>query len=133
MNNAPTASPKKPIVRSTHRLNAADRTLGRLATEIAVLLRGKNKIGFTYHQDLGDEVIVENVEQVRLTGKKATQKMYYRHSQYPGGLTAIRFDQLQKTNPERIIHTAVRNMLPDNRLRAQWMKRLKLVKGSLTA
>jgi large subunit ribosomal protein L13 len=116
--------------RTTHTFDATGKTLGRLATEIAVLLRGKNKVGFTFHQDHGDRVVVTNAEKVRVTGRKADQKMYYRHSTYPGGLREMNFTTLQKTHPERIIELAVKNMLPDNRLRNEWMKRLVVKAGS---
>lgn len=113
----------------THILDAEGKTLGRLSTEIAVLLRGKKKLGFTYHEDHGDFVTVENGHKVRLTGKKESQKMYYRHSTYPGGLTEITYKEMMKTHPERIIELAVKGMLPDNRLRANWMKRLTVNVG----
>lgn len=112
------------IERVTHTIDANGRVLGRLATEIAVLLRGKNKIGFTFHQDHGDKVIVNNGEKIVLTGKKEQQKMYYRHSFHPGGLKEITYERMKKEHPERIIELAVKNMLPDNRLRRSWMKRL---------
>lgn len=114
-----------PRVIATHHIDAEGRVLGRLATEIAVLLRGKNKIGFTFNQDHGDKVIVKNASKIVVTGKKASQKMYYRHSTYPGGLREISFETMKKAHPNRIIQLAVRTMLPDNRLRNVWMKRLK--------
>ncbi len=115
-------TPEKVV--STHTIDAEGKILGRLATEIAVLLRGKNKVGFTYHQDHGDIVVVKNGEKIRVTGNKATQKMYYRHSSYPGGLREITYKEMHETHPDRIIRLAVQNMLPKNRLRASWMKRL---------
>lgn len=115
--------------RTIHNIDAAGKTLGRLATEVAVLLRGKNKVGFTFHQDHGDAVVVTNAAKVRVTGKKAQQKKYYRHSSYPGGLREISYLEMQATHPERIIELAVRTMLPDNRLRNNWMKRLTVKKG----
>ncbi len=108
----------------THTIDAEGKVLGRLATEIANLLRGKHKLGFTFNQDHGDRVVILNADKVFLTGKKAQNKMYYRHSQYPGGLREIPFEEMQKKHPERVIQLAVRTMLPDNRLRAGWMKRL---------
>jgi len=113
----------------THTLDAKGKILGRLATEIAVLLRGKNKVGFVLNQDMGDKVIVFNAEQVRVTGRKASQKMYYRHSGHPGSLTETSFEELQKTNPTEIIYLAVKNMLPDNRLRSGWLKKLDIRVG----
>ena len=118
------------IERNIHTIDANGRVLGRLATEIAVLLRGKNKIGFTFHQDHGDKVVVNNAEKIVLTGKKEQQKIYYRHSSYPGGLTEISYERMKKEHPERIIELAVKNMLPDNRLRNSWMKRLEINVGS---
>lgn len=114
------------VERKTHTIDAGGRVLGRLATEIAVLLRGKNKIGFTFNQDHGDNVIINNADKIILTGKKEQQKMYYRHSFHPGGLTKITYKRMKKEHPERIIELAVRNMLPDNRLRNGWMKRLEV-------
>jgi large subunit ribosomal protein L13 len=114
---------------SVHTIDAEGRVLGRLATEIAVLLRGKHKVGFTYHQDHGDQVIVKNAEKVVVTGRKATDKQYYRHSTYPGGLKQTSYAQLQAAHPDRIIRLAVRNMLPNNRLRNIWMKRLVIEAG----
>lgn len=115
--------------RVIHQLDADGKILGRLATEIAVLLRGKNKIGFTFNEDHGDSVVVTNAEKIRVTGRKADQKMYYRHSSYPGGLKEISYKRMQAEHPERIIELAVRNMLPDNRLRDGWMKKLTVLKG----
>lgn len=115
--------------RVTHTIDASGKTLGRLATEIAVLLRGKNKIGFTFHQNHGDKVLVTNCEKIRLTGKKEAQKKYYRHSTYPGGLREISYLEMKDTHPERIIELAVKNMLPDNRLRDGWMKQLTVIRG----
>lgn len=118
------------IERVTHQLDANGKVLGRFATEIAFLLRGKNKPGFVYNVDMGDKVVVVNAEKVIVTGRKATQKKYYSHSGYPGSLKETTFEKLQKTKPEQIIYLAVRNMLPDNRLRAHWLKRLEIKKGN---
>lgn len=117
------------IQRATHTVDASGKVLGRLASEVAQLLRGKGKIGFTYHQDHGDKVIVTNAQKVILTGRKAAQKKYYRHSSYPGGLTEISYEEMKSTHPERIVELAVKGMLPDNRLRKEWMKRLTVKKG----
>lgn len=117
------------VERTIHQIDASGKILGRLATEIATLLRGKNKVGFTYHQDHGDRVVVTNAEKVRVTGRKEQQKMYYRHSTYPGGLREMNYAELMKTHPERIIQLAVKTMLPDNRLRNEWMKRLTVIVG----
>lgn len=110
--------------RETHTIDATGRVLGRLATEIAVLLRGKNKPGFVLNIDMGDKVIVKNGDKIILTGKKESHKKYYRHSGFPGGIREISYKEMKETHPDRIIKLAVRGMLPDNRLRDEWMKRL---------
>lgn len=115
--------------RAKHRIDASGKILGRLATEVAVLLRGKSKLGFTLNNDYGDFVTIYNIENIRVTGKKPAQKKYYTHSTYPGGLTEISYEKLIKTNPERIFEQAVKNMLPDNRLRKEWLKRLSIEVG----
>ncbi|QQG50111.1 MAG: 50S ribosomal protein L13 [Candidatus Berkelbacteria bacterium] len=117
----------------THTIDAEGKILGRLATEIAVLLRGKNKIGFTFNEDHGDKVIVKNASKIVLTGNKTEQKKYYRHSQYPGALREISYKEMKETHPERIIEHAVKNMLPNNRLRTRWMKRLVIEQGETNA
>lgn len=119
--------------RAKHRINAEGKILGRLATEVAVLLRGKNKPGFVLHQDLGDFVTVYNIDKIRVTGKKASQKMYYRHSSYPGGLKETSYEKMMATHPERVMEIAVKTMLPDNRLRNNWMKRLTVEAGDTAA
>lgn len=108
----------------THTIDADGKVLGRLATEIATLLRGKNKVGFTFYQDHGDRVVVKNAHKVVLTGNKATQKKYYRHSSYPGGLREVSYKEMSELHPDRVIRLAVQNMLPNNRLRTGWLKRL---------
>ena len=110
-------------------VDATGKTLGRLASQIAVVLRGKHKPTFTPHLDMGDFVIVVNAEKVRVTGRKLDQKVYYRHSGYPGGLKSITLrDQLEK-HPTRVIEAAVRGMLPRNRLGRKLMKKLKVYAG----
>jgi large subunit ribosomal protein L13 len=110
-------------------VDATDRTLGRLASEIATVLRGKHKPTFTPHVDCGDYVVVVNAEKIRVTGQKLDQKMYYRHSGYPGGLKTINLrDQLAK-RPERVIESAVRGMLPKNRLGRRIRAKLKVYAG----
>lgn len=107
-------------------IDAKDQTLGRLATQIAVLLRGKHKPTFAPHMDVGDFVIVVNAGKIRVTGNKMETKMYYRHSGYPGGLKAISLrDQLARY-PDRVIRLAVRGMLPKNSLGRQQLKKLKI-------
>ncbi|BAQ65790.1 50S ribosomal protein L13 [Geminocystis sp. NIES-3709] len=111
-------------------VDAQDQRLGRLATEIANVLRGKNKPTFTPHLDTGDFVIVVNAEKVVVTGKKGEQKLYRRHSGRPGGMKTETFDKLQKRIPERIIETAVKGMLPKNSLGRTLFTKLKVYTGS---
>lgn len=110
--------------------DASNIVLGSLATQIATQLIGKHKRDFTPHVDSGDFVVVINAEKVVLTGKKETQKMYYHHTGYPGGLRSKSAGELRATYPDRMIRLAVRNMLPKNKLRAERMKRLKVYAGA---
>ena len=110
-------------------VDAADRRLGRLATEIAMILRGKNKPSFTPHMDTGDFVIVVNAEKVVVTGRKNSQKLYRRHSGRPGGMKVETFDQLQARIPERIVEKAVKGMLPKNALGRKLFTKLKVYTG----
>ena len=120
---------KGDIKREWYVVDAQGKTLGRLASEIAKILRGKHKPIYVPHLDCGDYVIVVNAEKVRVTGKKLDQKFYYRHSGYPGGLTSINLrDQLQK-HPTRVMEAAVRGMLPKNRLGRAMIKKLKVYAG----
>jgi large subunit ribosomal protein L13 len=117
------------IEREWYVVDAEGQTLGRLASEIAKVLRGKHKPIYTPHLDTGDFVVVINAEKVHVTGRKMDQKMYYRHSGYPGGLTAVTLrDQLQK-HPTRVIRSAVKGMLPHNRLGRAMMRKLKVYAG----
>jgi large subunit ribosomal protein L13 len=117
------------IEREWYVVDATDQTLGRLATRVARILRGKHKPIYTPHLDCGDYVIVVNAERVNVTGRKLEQKMYYRHSGYPGGFKSISLgDQLQK-HPERVIQAAVRGMLPKTKLGRQMSKKLKVYAG----
>jgi len=110
-------------------VDATDLVLGRMATRIATILKGKHKPAYTPHVDTGDFVVVVNAEKVRVTGNKADQKVYYRHSQYPGGLKETSYQKMMDTHPERIIEKAVKGMLPKNTLgRAMGMK-LKVYAG----
>ena len=111
--------------RQTHTIDAADKILGRLATEIAVLLRGKHKPDFWPNQDGGDFVVIKNVGQIKVTGKKMEQKKYYRHSGYPGALKVISFKKIFETRPQEVLRKTVFGMLPTNKLRAIQIKRLK--------
>ena len=122
-----TYQPKhKDIKRDWHLVDAKDAVLGRMATKIAHTLMGKHKVKFSKHMDMGDCVVVINAKDVKVTGKKADQKVYYKHSGYPGGLKEVKFSKLIKENPTRIIELAVKRMLPDNRLRDPRMRRLKV-------
>ena len=111
-------------------VDAKGQTLGRLASEIANVLRGKNKPSFTPHLDTGDFVIVVNAEKIEVSGKKASQKLYRRHSGRPGGMKIEKFETLRDRIPERIIEQAVKGMLPHNSLGRQQFKKLKVYKGS---
>ncbi len=111
------------VERKWYVVDATDVPLGRLSTVVASVLRGKNKPTFTPHVDTGDFVIVINADKVKLTGKKATDKVYYRHSNHPGGLKSITAGELRAKNSRRLIETSVKGMLPKNTLgRAQGMK-----------
>ncbi len=110
-------------------VDAANQRLGRLATEIARILRGKNKPTYTPHMDTGDFVIVLNADKVEVTGRKRSQKLYRRHSGRPGGMKTETFDQLQDRIPERIIEQAVKGMLPKNALGRQLFRKLKVYAG----
>ena len=103
--------------------------MGRLATEIATVLRGKNKPQYTPHVDTGDFVVVVNAERVVVTGKKAEQKVYRRHSQRPGGLKEVSYEQMLERRPEEILRKAVRGMMPKTRLGRQQFRKLKLYAG----
>ena len=111
-------------------VDADGKTLGRLASEVASVLRGKNKPTFTPHVDCGDYVIVINAEKVAVTGKKRAEKIYKKHTGYPGGLREITFDKLQQKKPEEIIRHAVKGMLPDGKLGRQMFKKLKVYAGA---
>ena len=118
------------INRQWHLVDADSKVLGRLATDIATKLIGKNKKEYTPNIDGGDYVVVINAEKVAVTGNKEQDKMYYRHSNFPGGLKSQNLAKLRAQFPERIIENAVKNMLPKNRLQDQRMARLKVYAGS---
>ena len=111
-------------------VDATDRVLGRLASEIARRLRGKHKPEFTPHVDTGDYIVVVNVEKLRVTGNKAEAKMYYRHSGYPGGLYETNFAKLQQRFPARVLEKAVKGMLPKGPLGYAMIKKLKVYAGT---
>ncbi len=117
------------IKREWHIVDASGKVLGRLATQIASLLMGKHKPIFCRHLDTGDFVVVINAEKIRVTGNKAKQKLYYRHSGYPGGLKSISLEKTMETHPTRVIEHAVKGMLPHNRLGAKMMKKLRVHVG----
>jgi large subunit ribosomal protein L13 len=117
------------IERQWHVIDASDKTLGRLSTQIARLLMGKHKPMFTSNQDTGDFVVVINADRVRVSGNKAKQKLYYRHSGYPGGLKSITLEKTMQNNPTRVIEYAVKGMLPHTRLGTRMRKRLRVYAG----
>lgn len=111
-------------------VDAEGKTLGRLASQVASVIRGKHKPTYTPSLDTGDHVIVINAEKVRVTGNKAAEKMYYRHSGYPGGLRAVPYSVMISKRPEAVIEHAVRGMLPHNRLGRSLWKKLKVYRGA---
>ncbi|MGB3906011.1 MAG: 50S ribosomal protein L13 [Anaerolineae bacterium] len=117
------------INREWYLVDAEDQTLGRLASEIAKVLRGKHKPIYAPHLDTGDYVIVINAEKVHVTGNKLDQKMYHRHSGYPGGLKSITLREQLKKHPSRVIRSAVRGMLPHNKLGRATIRKLKVYAG----
>lgn len=118
------------IKRKWHVVDAEGRTLGRLASRIAVILKGKHKPIYTPYADVGDYVIVVNADKVRVTGRKMLQKMYYRHSGYPGGLKSTNLRDLLQQHPTRALEYAIKGMLPKNRLGRKMFKKLKVYSGS---
>ena len=110
-------------------VDAQGKVLGRVASEVARRLRGKHKPIYTPHVDTGDFVVVVNADKISLTGKKLTDKIYYRHSGYPGGLTSTPAGKMLKEKPERLLHLAVRGMLPKNSLGRRMLKKLKVYTG----
>ena len=118
------------VVRDWVVFDASDKVLGRFATKIADKLRGKDKPTFTPHVDGGDFVVVINADKVKVTGNKAEQKKYYKHSLYPGGLKEKSYKEVFESNPERIIENAVKGMLPKNKLGKSIIKKLKVYSGS---
>ena len=117
------------IKREWHLIDVSGQILGKVSTQIANLLMGKHKPLFERHLDTGDYVVVINAEKVRVTGNKLKQKMYYRHSGYPGGFKSTSLEKMLQTHPTRVIEHAVEGMLPHNKLQAQMMKRLRIFAG----
>ncbi len=120
---------KSEIEVNWHLIDAKDQVLGRMSTKIAKLLMGKDKVYYVPHLDCGDFVVLINAEKVRVTGKKETQKLYQRHSGYPGGFKEITFEKQMARDPEKIIIQAVGGMLPKNKLRGPRLERLKIFAG----
>lgn len=118
------------VQRDWYVIDATDKVLGRLASEVASRLRGKHKPEFTPHVDTGDYIVIVNASKIRVTGKKATDKVYYRHSGYPGGIKSITFDKLLQKAPERIIELAVKGMLPKGPLGRAMARKLKVYGGA---
>jgi large subunit ribosomal protein L13 len=125
-----TYSPKASEVTHAWRLvDAEGQTLGRLATQVAGFLRGKHLATFAEHMDLGDFVVIVNASRIRVTGNKAQQRMYYRHSNYPGGLKSVALGELLARHPERVLKHTVRGMLPHNALGRKMLRKLKVYSG----
>ncbi|KTD49873.1 50S ribosomal protein L13 [Legionella sp. MW5194] len=118
------------VKRDWYVVDASDKTLGRLATEIARRLRGKHKPEYTPHVDTGDYIVVTNAEKVTVTGRKFKNKMYYHHTGFPGGIKSESFDKMQARKPERIIELAVKGMLPKNPLGREMYRKLKVYAGN---
>ena len=120
---------KESVTREWYLVDATDKTLGRLSTEIANRLRGKHKPEYTPHVDAGDYIVVVNAEKVKVTGNKSTEKVYHHHTGYPGGIKSISFAKLIDRAPERIIEKAVKGMMPKNKLSRSMMTKLKIYAG----
>ncbi|NJN29090.1 MAG: 50S ribosomal protein L13 [Synechococcales cyanobacterium RM1_1_8] len=121
--------PQSEIEKQWYVVDAADQRLGRLSTEVATVLRGKNKPTYTPHLDTGDFVVIINADKIRVTGRKPQQKLYRRHSGRPGGMKTETFEKLQVRLPERILEQAIRGMLPKTRLGRQLFRKLKVYAG----
>ena len=117
------------VKRDWYLIDATDKTLGRMATEIARRLRGKHKAEYTPHVDTGDYIVVVNVEKVRVTGNKTQDKMYYHHTGFPGGIKEASFDKMIEKHPERVLEIAVKGMLPKNPLGRAMYRKLKVYAG----
>jgi large subunit ribosomal protein L13 len=111
-------------------LDAQDLVLGRVASQVAHILKGKHKPTYSPHLDTGDHVVVINVEKLKVTGKKAEKKQYFTHSMYPGGMAWTSFDTMRQNKPDRVLYLAVRGMLPKNRLGRAMMTKLKIYAGA---
>lgn len=130
MNSSKTYSLRKEeAVRNWYVVDAKDKILGRLSTEIATRLRGKNKPDYTPHVDNGDFIVVINVDKIKTSGNKQDDKKYYRHSGYPGGIKEVSLRELQSKKPNEVLYRSVRGMLPKNRLSRAQLKKLKIYAG----
>lgn len=118
------------VTREWYLVDAADKVLGRLATEIALRLRGKHKPEYTPHVDTGDYIVVVNADKLKVTGNKVLDKHYYRHTGYPGGIIDTTFEKMQERHPGRVLEIAVRGMLPKGPLGYKMIKKLKIYAGS---
>jgi len=121
---------KTAVTRNWHTIDGSSTTVGRVATQVANLLRGKHKRTFSPHIDMGDYVIVTNVDKLKFSGRKVAQKVYYRHSGYLGGLKEEKLEQLIQSKPEEVLKRAVFSMLDEVKFRKTMMSRLKLIKGT---
>ena len=121
------------IERAVHTFDAKGATLGRLATRAALVLRGKHKVNFELNKDCGDYVVIENAKDIVVTGNKLEQKMYYSHTGFPGGLHEMQLRTLMEKAPEKVIERAIYGMLPKNKLRSLWMRRLTIHAGEKVA
>ncbi len=117
------------IVRDWYIVDAQDKTLGRLASSVAHILRGKNKVNFTHHLDMSDFIVVINADKITLTGNKQNSKEYWRHTGYPGGQKTVSYQKMLSEKPDEIIRNAVKGMLPHNKLGRKLLKHLKVYAG----
>ena len=117
------------IVHQWHIVDATDKVLGRLASQIAHVLRGKHRPNYAPHMDMGDHIVVVNIDKVRVTGAKAENKVYHRHAGYPGGLRTPSYERMMEDHPDRILKKAVWGMLPSNSLGRQLIKKLRVYAG----
>jgi len=129
MNKSTKMKKKEEVAHEWYIMDASDQVVGRIATRVAALLRGKHQTDFTPYVDAGAGVVITNCEKVRVTGKKAEQKFYSHFSGYPGGLKQTRYDKVLQKNPRHILRHAVKGMLPKNKIGARMLKRLKLYVG----
>ena len=118
------------IIRNWYVVDAKNHTLGRLASEVAQILRGKNKVNYTPHMDMSDFIVIINAEKVILTGNKENSKEYWRHTGYPGGQKTVSYKKMLENNPDRVISNAVKGMLPHNKLGRKLLKHLKVYQGT---